>query len=147
MCLDACPCHADCPLGCVDCDNWSCEGGEPPVFQNTTILVVYNYNRLTPILFDAAGKMSNADFMFEQGTGCYYSCSAILKGRMLIFGGHQHGWSEYITQISEVEDCRLHRLGDLPMEFEFGACNTFGSGATENVHLCFGREFQKGCHT
>ena len=25
ICIDACPCHADCPLGCIDCDSWACQ--------------------------------------------------------------------------------------------------------------------------
>lgn len=24
ICLDGCPCHDGCPLGCVDCDNKAC---------------------------------------------------------------------------------------------------------------------------
>lgn len=30
VCLDACPCHPGCPLGCDGCDHWACEKcGEP----------------------------------------------------------------------------------------------------------------------
>ena len=43
----ACPCHADCPQGCVGCHHWSCEDkcsdqdANPDITKVCSILLVY----------------------------------------------------------------------------------------------------------
>ena len=45
--------------------------------------------------------------------------------------------------MSKVEDCRLTSVGELPFDFNGGACNTFSFG----IMLCFGDFPYKGCHS
>ena len=87
-------------------------------------------------------------FTYGETTGSYLSCSAVIHGLMMIFGGHTLGSGKsFIKQISIVESCQLRRLGDLPMEFKFGACNTYKNGdRTEKTLLCFGYAGQNMCH-
>ena len=82
-------------------------------------------------------------FVFEDGTDSFKSCSAMVNGQMLIFGGYYL----YETQIAIVESCRLTRVGNLPMAFTSGACNTFktASGDDETL-LCFEEQGIKNCH-
>ena len=64
-------------------------------------------------------------FHYERGSGSWYSCSFILNGIMTIVGGDANN-GEYIQrQISVVESCQLRLIGQLPMNFEHGACNSF----------------------
>lgn len=53
LCTLACPCHADCPLGCAGCDSWVC-------VKNDTILIVYNMDNWEgnrhPVTLNGAGK-------------------------------------------------------------------------------------------
>ena len=63
---------------------------------------------------------------------------------MLVFGGYE--FSNYKNQISTVENCGLNRIGSLPAEFDWGACNTF-EDSSEYVLLCFGTyPYFTGCH-
>ena len=83
------------------------------------------------------------DFTFGTGTGSGYSCSAVINGLMMIFGGSDSA----VKQISIVESCWLRRLGELPMEFFEGACNTFETiYDTQEVFLCFAYEGENTCH-
>jgi len=84
-------------------------------------------------------------FSFTYETGSYYSCSATINGQMMIFGGNL-GYS-YSNQISLVENCRLTRIGSLPIRFSGGACNTFqrSDGRSETL-LCFARNGESNCH-
>lgn len=53
---------------------------------------------------------------------------------MMIFGG----FDDDKNQISVVEGCQLRRIGDLPIDFTYGACNTFTTTAgNEETLLCF----------
>ena len=74
--------------------------------------------------------------MFEYGanTGSYSSCSALLSGKMMIFGGAvDYNFSD---QISEVSGCRLTRIGSLPHRVVSPACNIY-SMPDERVWICF----------
>ena len=82
-----------------------------------------------------------SNFHFEDNTGAFGSCSAIMDGRMLVFGGD----ATYGNQISEVANCGLSRIGKLPLDFSYLACNTF-NGDSEYVLLCFPFKQQSGCH-
>ena len=62
----------------------------------------------------------------------------------MIFGGTLA--ADYINQISIVESCGLKRIGDLPKQFYYGACNTFNNAdGQEEVLLCFDQFDEKGC--
>ena len=59
-------------------------------------------------------------FMFEGQTQIYRSCSAVLNGEMLVFGG----CGAYERQWSSVGSCSLRSVGKLDFDFYEGACNT-----------------------
>ena len=59
---------------------------------------------------------------------------------MYIVGGFES--YAYRSQISIVEDCGLHRVGTLPLRFQYGACNTFSDIAL----LCFSSSGMNECH-
>ena len=61
---------------------------------------------------------------------------------MLIFGEE----FDYRDQIAEVKDCGLYRIGTLPINFAYGACNTFIEANEEHALLCFGADMKNGCH-
>ena len=71
----------------------------------------------------------------------------------MIFGGRVGGRfggrsePEITKQISIVESCRLKRIGDLPMDFTEGACNTFDNAGQEEVLLCFQETGKNLCNT
>ena len=48
-------------------------------------------------------------------------------------------------QISKIENCGLQRIGELPKEFDFGACGTFIFAAEERVMFCFPTSDKKKC--
>merc|ERR1712130_1091147 len=47
-CIEICPCHPGCPLGCDDCKHWSCTSP----CDDTTIAVIYNYDGHLPLMFN-----------------------------------------------------------------------------------------------
>ena len=91
------------------------------------------------------GSLTEVEFSFSDQTGSFLSCSTVINGKSIIFGGHR-GYP-FKNQISLVEDCRLTRIGSLPFSFHLGACNTFqDSNGTSKVLLCFGRDGKSNCH-
>ena len=98
------------------------------------------------LLFIFSEKLTVIDhFTLGNSTGYHHSCSATINGKMMIFGGKYGG--PLATQISLVESCQLTRVGDLPMAFTDGGCNTFQrSSGTEETLLCFAFERQSLCH-
>ena len=59
-------------------------------------------------------------FTFEDRTQIFHACSAVLNGKMLVFGGvyaFRRLWSS-------VGSCSLRSEGKLGFKFEYGACNT-----------------------
>ena len=72
------------------------------------------------------------------------SISVTWQNRMIVFGGRS-----YKRQIAEVKDCGLDRIGDLPFDFNWGACTV---GPEDQVFLCFsltqtGFNQTKLCHS
>jgi len=54
----------------------------------------------------------------------------------MVFGGHIS--YSYKNQISVVESYQLRRIGQLPIDFRYGACNTFLSNdQKDEIILCF----------
>ena len=91
------------------------------------------------------GNLTEVDsFSYTYETGSHWSCSATINGQMMIFGGR---YSPYDNQISVVEDCRLTRIGSLPIKFDIGACNTYhrSDGFSETL-LCFAESGTSNCH-
>ena len=85
---------------------------------------------------------THINFEFGAQTGSYRSCSAMLAGRMLIIGGSSR--KDFTNQISEVVGCSLKRIGTMPNETHFPACNTFNT-PTPKVWICFYELNTKGC--
>ena len=74
-------------------------------------------------------------FTFGENTGVSRSCSTVINGIMTIFGGYD---SPYKNQISIVESCQLRRIGELPIDFYDGGCNSFLSNEQKDeIILCF----------
>jgi len=84
-------------------------------------------------------------FSFSDQTGSRGSCSTLINGKIVIFGGLTG--RPYSNQISVVEDCRWTRIGSLPFSFSSGACNTYKNrdGRSEAL-LCFGEDGKSNCH-
>jgi len=67
---------------------------------------------------------------------------------MIIAGG---AYNANNRQLSLIESCRLERIGDLPIEFSNGACNTFRipsvspNDVYEHAILCFSSANKNGC--
>ena len=87
------------------------------------------------------------DFTFEVGTSVFKSCSALLNGEYFVFGGtgtftrqviliFQTNKSFLYDKISKIEDCSLRGVGQLPIDFDYGACGTF-LFPEQRVMLCF----------
>ena len=90
------------------------------------------------------GSLTEVEFSFSDQTGSDYSCSTVINGKSIIFGGDSR--RPYTNQISLVENCRLTRIGSLPFSFMGGACNTFqNSDGISKVLLCFGRDGKSNC--
>ena len=75
-------------------------------------------------------------------TGSWGSCSALFKGKMMLFGGEYS--EDYNDQISEVQGCKLQRIGQFPSFVDYPACNTFAM-PDERVWICFNTENKNGC--
>ena len=57
-----------------------------------------------------------------------------MSGKMWVFGGHK-----VKRQLSSVGQCHLKTEGSLPLDFIWGAANTFdGFNGAETALLCFG---------
>ena len=70
----------------------------------------------------------------------------MLRGSMFLFGGY----SKYSRQLLSVGDCSLKLEGQLPFEFQAGACETFDQSQTEeSALLCFSETTYsyKNCYT
>lgn len=87
-------------------------------------------------MFDPSGVLATKDkFEWADETGSYQSCSVMMDGKMIIFGGFVEPFG---NQISEVSNCALNRVGTLPMNFQYGGCNVFQDAANnEFAMLCF----------
>ena len=89
------------------------------------------------------GSLTEVEFSFSDQTGSWGSCSTVINGKSFIFGGYDL----LSSQISLVEDCRLTRIGSLPVSFSMGACNTFqNSDGISEALLCFGAHGTSNCH-
>ena len=91
------------------------------------------------------GSLSEVEFSFSNQTRAYGSCSTVINGKNIIFGGDYY--TSYDNQISLVKDCGLTRIGYLPFRFAMGACNNFqNSNGISKVLLCFGYDGNSNCH-
>ena len=94
-------------------------------------------------------KKNKKNFIYESPPSrSAASCSATINGRMMIFGGDLD--TPYEKQISVVEHCGLTRVGDLPVRFYAGGCNTFTTSLGDEETLLCSVPVHNGkttCHT
>ena len=83
-------------------------------------------------------------YNYERDTQVYKSCSAVMGGKMLVFGGYN-----FKRQLSSVAQCHLKTEGKMPFDLEFGAANTVkGFNGVQTTLLCFDDTSPfKACHT
>ena len=92
-----------------------------------------------PIITDASG-LDNRDFYFKYGenTEAYESCGLTFKNQFFMYGG-----SKQKTQISQIVNCELKRIGQLPFDFRLGACTNV---ANQKFYLCFDYYDSRQCY-
>jgi len=92
-----------------------------------------------PMVITLNGEVDDdINFTFGVNTQVHGSCAASWFNRMFVFGGLNQK-----RQMSEVQDCKLKRIGDLDFGFVGGGCNTFSFG----IMLCFDYDADKKCHS
>ena len=75
-----------------------------------------------------------------------------VNGRMLIFGGFDatgiiESGPDFSRQVLQLGSCGIGKIGELPFQFYYGACQTFESYGSDNALLCFsGKGDKKTCH-
>ena len=78
---------------------------------------------------DLNGKEMNCPaFTIAKNVEVYKSCAVIYKGQFFVYGG-----SYRFRQIATVRNKTLTNVGDLPFDFQWGAC----SSTTSKIILCF----------
>ena len=117
-------------------------GGKLKINKFKLFIARVNWPKSNNCCFYLGEVNSDINFEFGEGSGSYFSCSAVLAGKMMIFGGR---YSPYNTQISQVQGCRLERVGSFPGSVYLPACNTFGASPNERVWICFNLENKSGC--
>ena len=139
------------PVDLLNAVNWSRRTTQLRSFIITMIVCQWCSTLLVSRIFAFywkwanLGNASEIEFEFEFQTGAYDSCSTVQNGLMFVFGGTSG--SDYENQISIVEDCRLRRIGSLPMRLYWGACNSFTTNNDNQISLlCFDYNDRKACH-
>ena len=100
-------------------------------FGSNTSYVRNNINELLP-----------SQIEYADGTEVFGSCSCLVAGQMMVFGGAQQP-----RQVSRLADCRLEVRDQLRIyDFSYGACHVMT--AIENdkwVLLCFSFGYERDC--
>jgi len=66
---------------------------------------------------------------------------------MLIFGGDTNSdVADYSTQISQIGNCEMKRIGTLPFDFEGGGCTNLNEANGEFILICFPNRHEKSCY-
>ena len=83
-----------------------------------------------PIITNGQGfEDHDFTFEFETDTQVYRSCSVTWRNEHFIFGGNTK-----TTQISQIIDCKLKRIGNLDFSHKYGACANVDD---QRIYLCF----------
>ena len=108
--------------------------------QSPTSILILNteYSSNPPVITDTLGAVELL-FEFEMNidTEVYNSCSLTFKGKFYVFGG-----SRKRTQISQINKCKLERIGSLQFSFFYGACTNVND---MELYLCFDLYNNKMC--
>ena len=116
-----------------------------PAKSQTSVLILLTYSQYNentpPVITDTLGtvKYGGVDFEFEteSETEVHNSCSVTFKGKSYVFGG-----TSMKTQISQINNCQLKRVGSLSFEFSFGACTNVNDS---ELYLCFDQSNTQTC--
>merc|ERR1719259_734607 len=117
VCVDACPCHTDCPMGCKQCKN--------PVCKEQLALIIHNRPstanlEFKPMLFDFQGKKINFNFEVEKDALVWEnSCGAWFNGEYHIITGKRKDGID-LKIISKIDGCSLKKIGELPFNIDRG---------------------------
>ena len=91
---------------------------------------------------DLNGKEINCPaFTIAKDVEVYNSCAVIYKGQFIVYGGSYRHSYRGGRQIATVRNKTLAYVGDLPFDFQWGAC----SSTTSNIILCFHFGDMKAC--
>ena len=146
-----CPCTSGCPNGCP-CDDYVCPTTTPSI-TTTTALTTTSTSATTTSTTTALAKTNvlilntykssnvprviNADglddpyinFDYGDNTEVKYSCGLTFRNKYFVFGGNL-----FTTQISQIIDCRLQKIGELSFSHKFGGCANVNDN---RIYLCF----------
>jgi len=136
----------NCPAGFITTTTTAPTTTAPVQDFDTILILNTGESTNVPLLYTIGGEVnSEINFEFGEGTGSENSCSAVLEGKMMIFGGPSSSRYDYGDQISQVIGCRLERVGQFPGSVNAPACNTFGSSPNQRVWICFNKENFSEC--
>ena len=139
-----------CPNGCP-CDDYVCPTTTPSsttttaltttstttttttttAATNTNVLILNtDHSNNVPVITNAAG-LDDRDINFEFGenTEVHNSCGLTFRNQYFVFGGNS-----FKTQISQIINCQLKRIGQLEFNHDDGGCANVGNN---RVYLCF----------
>lgn len=93
-------------------------------------------------LLQNGGELLTSQIEYGEGAEVYGSCSCLIAGQMMIFGGAQQP-----RQVSRLNDCRLEVRDQLRIyDFAYGACHPMTAMSDEWwVLLCFSFGFERDC--
>ena len=104
------------------------------------VLILNSYlGARTSIITDSSG-LDDRFFYFNYGenTEAHGSCGLTWSNQFYMFGGSFYG-----TQISQIINCELKRVGKLPFDFQSGACSNV---ANKKFYLCFDEKDDRQCY-
>ena len=98
----------------------------------TSILILNTkLSQNVPVLTDSSGRVdTNLAFTLDDNTSVWGSCSVTFQNQHYVYGG----WGDYTRQISQIDGCRLRRIGDLPFDHYYAAC---AATSDDQIYLCF----------
>ena len=153
-----CPCQSGCPNGCP-CDEYVCPITTTSATTTTTATVLSTTTSTTattttsaspktevlilntwssdniPVITNESGRVDR-DFFFMMGdnTEVRYSCGLTWRNQNYVFGGSNQVTE---TQISQIIDCQLKKIGQLAFYHYYGAC---ANVADNGIYLCFNND-------
>ena len=114
-------------------------------FEKRNILAIESENA---VIINSKGYYNpNVCFNFKDA-GVKQSCFLTFRNEVFVFGGSKD-FHRAKYQLSQLFDHEIRRIGELPFEFNFGAC---ANVSNRRIYLCFNRglkdkkEDQKTCH-
>ena len=108
----------------------------------TAVLHLSSFESNTSYVRNSVNELLTSQIEYADGTEVFGSCSCLVAGQMMVFGGAQQP-----RQVSRLADCRLEVRDQLRIyDFSYGACHVMT--AIENdkwVLLCFSFGYERDC--